>query len=151
LDLDKDRLAKLLNLTESDQDGEALAAIRKANELLRQHETSWSAALGIVEPLQEPEAAPEAERPIYTPGARAAPHPPPGYQRARDYRNAFRREPLLPRILAFPFWIVVELLAIVAPRQWVNTRGGVLTAVFTLSMMLGILAWIGLGYYFFAF
>ena len=38
---DRERLVKLLNMTHSASDGEALAAIRKCNELLRQHKLSW--------------------------------------------------------------------------------------------------------------
>ena len=47
----------------------------------------------------------------------------------------------------FLLWIVVEFLALVAPRKYVNINGPVMTAVFMISMLLGILAWIGLGYY----
>jgi len=53
----------------------------------------------------------------------------------------------VPLVLAFPFWIFVELLAIVRPYKWLNTRGSGLATVFTLSMMTGIVAWIALGYY----
>jgi hypothetical protein len=155
VELDKDRLAKLLNLTESEHDGEALSAIRKANELLRLHRMDWPAALGLLPPETEepvrPEAPrpPPADRPIYTPQpeARRAPEMPPSFQTSRAYRDAFRREPLLPRLLGFPFWIVVELIAVAAPHKLLNTRGPRLAMVFTLSMMLGILAWISLGYF----
>ncbi len=40
--LDKDRLIKLLNMTMSQHDAEALSAIRKSNELLVLNHTSWS-------------------------------------------------------------------------------------------------------------
>lgn len=156
MELDKDRLAKLLNLTESEHDGEALSAIRKANELLRLHRMNWPAALGMLPseteepPRPEPPRPPPADdRPIYTPPpeVRRTPEMPPSFQASRAYRDAFRREPLLPRLLGFPFWIVVELIAVAAPRKLLNTRGPRLATVFTLSMMLGILAWIALGYY----
>jgi hypothetical protein len=150
VELDKDRLAKLLNLTESEHDGEALSAIRKANELLRQCKTNWPATLGLSQPENEPiRPEPSPERPIHTPPphARRTAEMPLGYLRAKAYRNAFRREPVLPRLLGFPFWIVVELMALAMPNRILDTRGTLLTTVFTLSMMLGILAWIGLGYY----
>ncbi len=151
MELDKDRLAKLLNLTDSEHDGEALAAIRKANDLLRLSKTSWSAALGLA-PSQgtTTPAEPPADRSPHQPGparAAAAPSPPPpGYQRTQAYRDAFRHEPLLPRLLGFPFWIVVEILALAAPNTFLNVRGPWLMAVFTLSMTLGIAVWIGLAY-----
>jgi hypothetical protein len=39
---DRERLVKLLGVTHSTSDGEALAAIRKCNELLIQHKLSWN-------------------------------------------------------------------------------------------------------------
>jgi hypothetical protein len=38
---DKTRLAKVLNLTQSNIDGEALSAIRKGNSLLKKYNTDW--------------------------------------------------------------------------------------------------------------
>lgn len=153
MELDKDRLAKLLRLTESEHDGEALAAIRKANDLLRQHRTSWAQALGAADEVAEPTPAdePRPERPqaaAAEPTSRPAapPPPPPGYLRAKTYRAAFLREPLLPRLLGFPFWIMLEVLALLAPDRLINVRGTWLTAAFTFSMMLGIVAWIALAY-----
>jgi hypothetical protein len=40
--IDRERLVRLLRMTESDQDAEALIAIRKSNDLLRAHKTSWA-------------------------------------------------------------------------------------------------------------
>lgn len=150
MELDKDRLAKLLNLTESEHDGEALSAIRKANDLLRQHGTSWPTALGLFEPADgSPHAEPAPDRPVRSPSAepRRPPEIRPGHLPARAYRNAFRREPMLPRLLGFPFWIVVELLALAMPNTLLDTRGPILTMIFTLSVTVGIAAWIGLGYF----
>src|SRR5713101_6237128 len=39
--VDRSRLVKLLNITESQHDAEALAAIRRSNDLLRRSKTSW--------------------------------------------------------------------------------------------------------------
>lgn len=157
--LDKERLAKLLSMTGSDHDAEALAAIRKANEFLRLHRKSWPDVLGLSAPPPEPQKPPQSSarstsgaRPASGsgPGPAAAPRPaepPPGHQRLRFYRDALRHEPLLPRLLGFPFWLVVELLALVFPNSIVNTRGRVIAIVFAFGMLLGIAAWIGLGYY----
>ena len=154
MELDKVRLAKLLSMTGSHHDGEVLTAIRKSNELLKLHRTNWSDVLGVAEP-----AIGEADRPgpakpaTRSEPAAAADHMawqpvmPAGYEHAARYRSAFRKEPLLPRLLGFPFWIVVEVLAFAAPRMYLNTSGPMITAVFTISMVVGILSWIGLGYF----
>ena len=151
--LDRERLAKLLSMTSSGHDGEALTAIRQANRMLREHGKNWAEVLGTVRARTE--AAP---KPRETPQPREAPsaRPAPGarqtagssaaYQRALQYRDSFRREPIAPRLLGFPFWIVVELLAVFNPHMQLNTRGPVITIVFTLGMVLGIAGWVGLGY-----
>ena len=53
--IDKERLIRLLRMTESDRDAEALIAIRKSNELLRAHRKSWSDVIDLPMPaVQEP-------------------------------------------------------------------------------------------------
>ena len=126
--LDTALLAKLLSMTGSQHDAEALAAIRKANQLLRGQAVTWS------EVLERP-AAPPIELP-------------PGHQRAAHYRDSFRREPIALRLLAFPFWIFVELLAAVAPDRPLNTRGRPLTFIFAFCMLLSVATLIGAGCYF---
>lgn len=160
MDLDKDRLVKLLNLTASMHDGEALAAIRKSNELLQQHKSSWSEVMGLDAPAVEAEVEQPRPTPPPPPPIRAAPAAPPprprpqepllpaGYAFARQYRNDFRKEPFLPRLLAFPFWIVLELLAALRPRKLVNTRGAGMVLTFVVSLLLGSFTWVALGYYF---
>jgi len=147
VELDKERLAKLLSMTGSDHDAEALAAMRKANELLRLHKKSWFEVLSDPPPV----VAPRAEVPRYAARPAAAPaglpELPPGHQPLRDYRNALRREPFLPRLLGFPFWLLIELLAFVFPRKLLNTRGNFIATVFAIGMLLGIGSWIWLGYY----
>lgn len=123
--IDTTLLAKLLSMTSSQHDAEALAAIRKANEHLRVQAATWS------DVLERP-----PERPL-----------PPGHQRATQYRDIFRREALLPRLLAFPFWIFVELLAAFAPEKPVNTRGRMVTYAFVFCMLLSVTTWAGLGCY----
>jgi hypothetical protein len=149
VELDKERLAKLLNMTGSDHDAEALAAARKANEFLRQHRKSWRDVLGLNAPppeKQQPPDAPRAATPhSATPPRR--PEPPPGHQRLRYYRDALRHEPFLPRLLGFPFWLLVELLALALPNSIINTRGRFISFVFAAGMLLGIASWVWLGYY----
>lgn len=45
--VDRERLLKLLSLIDSDQDGEALAAARKAASMLREAGMGWDEALGL--------------------------------------------------------------------------------------------------------
>ena len=118
-------LAKLLSMTDSQHDAEALAAIRKANQLLRGQAVTWSEVL---------EPRPPCELP-------------PGHQRAVQYRDAFRREAIALRLLAFPFWVFVELLAAVAREKPLDTRGRPLTLTFAFCMMLSVATWISVGCY----
>lgn len=144
--LDKERLAKFMSMTGSGHDAEALAAIRKANQLLRNHKTSWADVLGV--------SSPPIEAPVQRQTSASQSRPvdarprdlPPNYQITRLYRNAFRREPFLSRLLGFPFWIVVELLAVFSPNRPLDTKGPVITIVFAVSMLLALASWIGLGY-----
>jgi len=145
VDLDKDRLAKLLSMTGSDHDAEALAAIRKANDLLRLHRKSWPDVLGTATTPIEPR--PAQPGPAWQASPRQEPPRPPGHQRLRDYRNALRREPFLPRLLGFPFWLLIELLAATVPNSHINTRGRSIAIVFALGMLAGSAGWIWLGYY----
>ena len=138
--IDTTLLVKLLSMTDSQNDAEALAAIRKANQLLRLQATTWSDVL----------RSPELETPRFAASdAGPAPaDPPPGHQRAAHYRDAFRREAMVLRLLAFPFWIFVEALAAIAPEKPLNTRGRTLSLVFALCMLLSVAVWIGVGCYF---
>lgn len=149
MELDKERLAKLLSMTGSDHDAEALAAARKANDFLRLHRTSWRDVLGLDAPPPEKQQPPEAPRAAAPrpPIPPRSPEPPPGHQRLRYYRDALRHEPLLPRLLGFPFWFFVELLALVFPNSIINTRGRFISFVFAAGMLLGIAGWVWLGYY----
>jgi hypothetical protein len=62
--LDRERLIKLLNLTGSENDAEALSAIRRSNVLLRRHRTTWAELLApSQQPLQAPEPGPAQARP----------------------------------------------------------------------------------------
>jgi hypothetical protein len=157
LGLDRERLAKFLSMTSSGHDGEVLAAIRQANRLLRDHGKNWAEVLGTAPARTEtpPPRQTQGPRKSQSPRAAAAARPDSDgqhadatatYQPTRQYRDSFRREPLVPRLLGFPFWIVVELLAVFSPQMQLNTRGPVITLVFALGMLLGIAGWITFGY-----
>ena len=45
--VDRDRLIKLLNLTESAHDGESLNAIRASNALMRQSKMTWTDLIAV--------------------------------------------------------------------------------------------------------
>ncbi len=144
MEIDRTLLAKLLSMTDSQHDAEALAAIRKANQLLRFGATTWSDVLQTSEfetpRLSAPDVRPAPSRP-------AAADLPPGHQYAAQYRDAFRREAMPLRLLAFPFWIFVEILAGIAPDMVLNTRGRTLSLVFAFCMVLSAAVWIGVGCY----
>lgn len=44
--MDKQKIVKLLSLTQSDNDNEALSAIRMANKILRANEMTWDKFIG---------------------------------------------------------------------------------------------------------
>lgn len=67
--MDRDKMIKLMNLTFSDNDHEALAALRKANAMLREEKKMWGDLLlasGSRSPDPKP-PAPETKREWYGP------------------------------------------------------------------------------------
>lgn len=60
--MDLSRLTKLLALTASDSDGEALNAIRAANALLKKHNLSWCQVITITVPNVVIDRTGEAQR-----------------------------------------------------------------------------------------
>lgn len=127
--IDKERLIRLLRMTESDRDAEALVAIRKSNELLRAHRKSWSDVIDLPEPaVQDP------------------PRPGPAEWRSDRIRQAVRRE--FPITLAFfPLWIAAELMVILYPNTYWNKNGRSVVAVFWSLCGLGLLSWLGAAAY----
>jgi hypothetical protein len=106
--LNRDQLIKLLNLTRSEYDAEALNAIRHADALLRKHGASWADLLALP---QEPTKAPQPEP---TPGQQQQPRPSP--EGSAKFKTELIREPkvrhaLLWRltILFFPYAVFVWL------------------------------------------
>jgi len=62
----KEKLVKVLMLTQSPADGEALSAIRIANALLQKHNMTWDQIIGLAQPtrpseIPRPEDYPENE------------------------------------------------------------------------------------------
>lgn len=64
--VDRDRLIKLLNMTESAHDGESLNAIRASNALMRQSKMTWSDLIAVAsapKPAPEPQPSPTQPEP----------------------------------------------------------------------------------------
>ena len=133
MSIDRERLVRLLRLTESDQDAEALIAIRKSNELLRTHGKSWSDVIDI--------SGPESETLSPTDWSYVSL---PGYERSDKIRGSIRRE--FPITLAFfPLWIAAELLAIFFPDTYWNKNAKRTVVAFWSLCWLGLLSWAGAG------
>lgn len=133
--IDKERLIKLLSMTESDRDAEVLLAIRKSNELLRANRASWSDVIGPTTPATE---GPRQPRPVDW--ARL------GFERSDKIRGAIRKE--FPITLAFfPLWIAAELIAILYPNTYWNKNAKRVVAAFWSLCWLGLLSWLGAGTY----
>lgn len=127
--IDKERLIRLLRITESDRDAEALIAIRKSNELLRAHRKSWSDVIVLPTPPEE-----EPSRPG------------PAEWRSDRIRQAVRREfPIT--LVFFPLWIAAELMVILYPNTYWNKNGRSVVAVFWSLCGLGLLSWLGAAAY----
>jgi len=78
MELDKNRLVKFLNMTDSQHDAEVLIAIRKANELLRLHRVKWTDLVGT------------PPRPRVVPAEPRAYEPRPAFRR-QEFRRPVRR------------------------------------------------------------
>jgi hypothetical protein len=136
--IDKERLIRLLRMTESDRDAEALIAIRKSNELLRAHKKNWSDVIDLCPP---PDEEPHGMHPAdWSPVSRA------GYERSDRIRGSIRKE--FPISLAFfPLWIAAELMAIFFPNTYWNKNAKRIVVAFWSLCWLGLLSWLGAGTY----
>jgi hypothetical protein len=133
--IDKERLIRLLRMTESDRDAEALIAIRKTNELLRVHGKSWSDVIDL------PRSPVTHQRSM---GWSYAAHM--GFERSEMIRGAVRREfPIT--LVFFPLWIVTELMAILYPNAYWNKNGRTISMAFWSLCGLGLLSWLGASAY----
>jgi hypothetical protein len=112
--LDRDLLVKLLNLTSSKHDAEALNAIRHADALLRKHGTTW------VDLLALPQESAKAPQPESTQAQQQQPTPRPDRSatfktwpiREPDVRHAFS---VSFTILLFPYAVFVWLYEMFVP------------------------------------
>lgn len=142
--IDRERLIRLLRMTESDREAEVLVAIRKTNQLLRANDVDWSdVILPTPPPLAPPvpqaeeqaRRTPDGVQATWTPASRA------GFERSDNIRRAVRQE--FPITLAFfPLWIAAELMPIFFPNTYWNKNGKRVVAAFWSLCWLGLLSWV---------
>jgi len=131
--IDRERLIRLLRMTESDRDAEALIAIRKSNQMLKQNGMSWSDVIDLPLPAEAPFVSTNWSEVSLA-----------GYERSDGIRRSIRRE--FPITLAFfPLWIAAELMAIFYPNTYWNKNGKRLIVAFWSLCWLGLLSWLGAG------
>ena len=139
VDLDKERLVRLLRMTESDQDAEVLTAIRKSNAMLRAHDKTWADVVGVPE-LQAYDL--DAEEPVVNEDWSMEPRP--GYEPSARIRDRLRQEfPIT--LVFFPLWLAAELMALLLPRVHWNKNGPRVSMVFWGLCWTGLVAWVGAG------
>jgi hypothetical protein len=131
--IDRERLIRLLRMTESDRDAEALIAIRKTNAMLKANGASWSDVIDLPTPAELQAASTDWS---YASLA--------GYERSDGIRRSVRRE--FPIMLAFfPLWIAAELMAIFYPNTYWNKNGKRIVVAFWSLCWLGLVSWLGAG------
>jgi len=131
--IDRERLIRLLRMTESDRDAEALIAIRKSNQMLKQNGMSWSDVIDLPPPSEAPFVSSDWSEVSLA-----------GYERSDGIRRSIRRE--FPITLAFfLLWIAAELLAIFYPNTYWNKNGKRVIVAFWSLCWLGLLSWLGAG------
>ena len=131
--IDRERLIRLLRMTESDRDAEALIAIRKTNAMLRKNGMSWSDVIDLPQPAAAPFVSTEWSEVSLA-----------GYERSDGIRRSIRQE--FPITLAFfPLWIAAELMAIFYPNTYWNKNGKRVVVAFWSLCWLGLLSWLGAG------
>jgi hypothetical protein len=131
--IDRERLIRLLRMTESDRDAEALIAIRKTNAMLKKNGMSWSDVIDLPLPAEAPFVSSNRSEVSLA-----------GYERSDGIRRSIRRE--FPITLAFfPLWIAAELMAIFYPNTYWNKNGKRVVAAFWSLCWLGLLSWLGAG------
>src|SRR4029453_12992555 len=131
--IDRERLIRLLRMTESDRDAEALIAIRKTNAMLRKNGMSWSDVIDLPQPAEAPFVSTDWSEISLA-----------GYERSDGIRRSIRRE--FPITLAFfPLWIAAELMAVFYPNTYWNKNGKRVVVAFWSLCWLGLLSWLGAG------
>src|SRR5919202_1513485 len=89
---DRERLVKLLSMTHSASDGEALAAMRKCNELLTQHKLSWNDVVAQQRSSQPQRTSHAGSNPFKGPAASGR------TSSSRAFEASLRREKYLKRL-----------------------------------------------------
>lgn len=112
---ERERFVKLLSLTHSSNDGEALAALRKCNDMLKQHRLNWEDIVaGEADRVVNPR--PRNNRPSPSRSFEASLRREKLFEQARREERAMalrfyiRKVPLLLRLLFFPLWATAEML-----------------------------------------
>jgi hypothetical protein len=155
--MDRERLVKLLNMTDSQHDGEALTAIRRSNALLRQSKTSWAEVLTpLNQPQQvsppksevEPKSAPRqktagwgsdlfGDEPTVSPATIGK------NNKADDYktfaRARIRSVPIFLRLFFFPIWAFAETYVTTVYRESFGTQVISITVPLLLGGIAGVL------------
>ena len=79
--MSRERLIRLLRMTESDRDAEALIAIRKTNAILKENGMSWSDVIDLPPPAETPFVSTDWSEVSLA-----------GYERSDGIRRSVRRE-----------------------------------------------------------
>jgi hypothetical protein len=128
-------------MTDSDQDAEALVAIRKSNEMLRAHGKSWADVIGgasAIEPYQPYRPEPPG------PNEDWSLEPRPGFESSARIRDTIRSEfPIT--LVFFPLWLAAELMAVLLPKVHWNKNGPRVSIVFWGLCWSGLVSWVGAG------
>jgi hypothetical protein len=141
-DRERERLVKLLGLTRSSNDGEALAALRKCNDVLTQHHLSWADVVAgrcARQVDRDTDLLDDIGRVVNAHRRSDPPSPSRAFaesirreayfeqtrrrQRVMAVRFRIRKIPLLLRLLFFPLWATAEVLAgVTAPDTSPSVR-----------------------------
>jgi hypothetical protein len=127
---ERERFVKLLGLTRSSNDGEALAALRKCNDVLTQHRLSWADVVAgrcARQGHRDVDLLDEIDRFVNTRRRNDQASPSRTFadsirreayfertsrqQRMMAARLGIRKIPLLVRLLFFPLWATAEIFA----------------------------------------
>jgi hypothetical protein len=157
----RDRLVNLLARTTSEHDGEALAAARKANQLLVRHGLTWADVVSI----RTPDPSARRTTGASADGSRSAAAPDSWYmgagvgsnpnRRSPTYSPAHRWRPSPQRIaricLRYGFWIgillggVVALFTAIADDATDPSDYALAALAFALPTFLGFVLWLMFG------
>ena len=155
---DRERLVKLLGMTHSTSDGEALAAIRKCNELLVQHKLSWNDVVAEHRSSRPQRTLREDPNPFRRAAGTARASSSRAFDasiRREKYREQVRRSeksvalqvridrvPVLLRLAFFPLWAAAAMLAkVVIPEVSTPLRAFKLAGTTLVVAACGVAWW----------